>query len=143
MTYNLGFFFGPGLPRSLGGALGSITGGALFLPATAPPPLFLLPSTFGGGASEFGSGVSALVPGTGVAFDSDDFSAGDGTGCTTDGVGAGWSLVMVDADGLRGVVCGNRDSTSGVRWSVTIRVLREAFGVALADADMVDGVVSV
>lgn len=52
-------------------------------------------------------------------------------------------MVMVDADGLRGVVCGNRDSTSGVRWSVTIRVLREAFGVALADADMVDGVVSV
>jgi len=64
-------------------------GGALFLPATAAPPLFLLPSTFGGGASEFGSGVSALVPGTGVAFDSDDLSAGDGAGWTTEGVGAG------------------------------------------------------
>jgi len=46
-------------------------------------------------------------------------------------------MEAVDADGLRGVVCGNRASASGVRWRVTILVLREAFGVALAEADMV------
>jgi len=140
MTYNLGFFLGPGLPLSLGGALGSMIGGALLRPATAAPPLFFLPSTLGGGTREFGSGVSALAAGTGVALDSDDLSAGEGAGCTTEGVGADCPWEEVDADGFRGDVCGNRSSASGVRWRVTILVLREAFGVTLADADMAGGV---
>ena len=37
-TYSLGFFLGPGLPRSRKGAFGSIAGGARFRPVTVPPP---------------------------------------------------------------------------------------------------------
>lgn len=133
-TYSLGFFFGPGLPLSLGGALGSITGAARFRPATAPPPLLRLPSILGGGASELGSGVSAPVAGTGVELDSSDLDADDGSGCVM--VGASRVLAFgVDAEVFRDEVLEagtNRASTSGARLRVTILVFREPFGVDLA-----------
>lgn len=78
-THSLGFFLGPGRPRSRGGALGSIDGGARLRPVAVAPPLFLLPSALGG-ASEFGSAAS-VPAGTGVAFESEDLSASSGS-CT-------------------------------------------------------------
>lgn len=73
-THNLGFFFGPGLPLSLGGALGSILGGARFLPDMVPPPLFLLASVLGG-ANELASCSPSSLVGTGVELESDVLSA--------------------------------------------------------------------
>lgn len=112
-------------------------GGALLRPATAPPPLFLLPSTFGGGASEFGSGVSAVVVAAGVEVDSDDLSAVDSSGGATEGVGSGF--MATSAGFCAGAVCGNCASASGERLRVTILVFRDVFGVALAEGDMVGG----
>ena len=139
-TYSLGFFFGPGLPRSLGGALGSIIGAALLRPAAAPP-LFRLPSTFGGGASELGSGVSAPVAGTGVAaLESSGFEAGEGSGCVIVGAGSRVLAPGVDEDASR-----DEDPEPDVnfarcldaRWTVTISVFpREPFGVDLAGVAM-------
>jgi len=134
-TYSLGFFFGPGLPLSLGGALGSITGAALFRPATAPPPLLRLPSIFGGGARELGSGVSAPVAGTGVELDSSDFDAGDGSGCVMVGAESCILGFGVEADVFRDEVLEPdtiRASASGATLRVTILVFREPLGVALA-----------
>lgn len=126
-THSLGFFLGPGLPLSLGGAFGSITGAALLRPAVAPPPLFRLPSILGGGASEFGSGVSAPVAGTGVEVDSSDFEAGEGSGCVMVGVGS----TFVD-DGFRDAGPETiRARASGATVSVTILVFREPLGVDL------------
>lgn len=112
-THNLGFFFGPGLPRSLGGTLGSMEGGARFRPETPPaPPLFLLPSTLGG-ASVLPSPSSLPAAGTGVALDSDVLSArlggidGDASGLSDDTVGF-----------AAGLACGKRASKSGERRSV-------------------------
>jgi len=134
-TYSLGFFFGPGLPLSLGGALGSITGAARFRPATAPPPLLRRPSIFGGGASELGSGVSAPVAGTGVEFDSSDFDADDGSGCVMIGAESRVLRVGVDVDVFLDEVLEPetiRASASGATLRVTILVFREPLGVALA-----------
>jgi len=133
-TYSLGFFFGPGLPLSLGGALGSITGAARFRPATAPPPLLRLPSILGGGASELGSGVSAPVAGTGVELDSSDFNA-DGSGCVMVGAESRVLRFGVDADVFRDEALEPdtiRASASGATLRVTILVFREPLGVALA-----------
>lgn len=134
-TYSLGFFFGPGLPLSLGGALGSITGAARFRPATAPPPLLRLPSILGGGASELGSGVSAPVAGTGVEFDSSDFDADDGSGCVMVGAESRVLMSGVEADVFRDEVLEPdtiRARASGATLRVTILVFREPLGVALA-----------
>ena len=97
-TDNLGFFFGPGRPRSLMGPFGSIEGGARLRPVTALPPRLRL-STLGG-ASELPSVVSA-VGGTGVALDSDDLSltsggGADGEGSTVLGITAGLVETMSD-----------------------------------------------
>ena len=97
MTYNLGFFFGPGRPRSLIGPVGSIVGGARFRPGAATPPLRRL-SAFGG-ASELLSVPSPATSGTGVAFDSDDFSAisgggSEGEGSTRGGVAIGFGVAL-------------------------------------------------
>lgn len=106
-TDNLGFFLGPGRPRSLGGALGSIAGGALLRPVALAPPLFRLPSTLGGGANELGSCSSLAVDGRGVEFDSDVLSAlsggwteGEGSGLTAAGTSAG-NLLRASADRCR------------------------------------------
>ena len=134
-TYSLGFFFGPGLPLSLGGALGSITGAARFRPATAPPPLLRRPSILGGGARELGSGVSAPVAGTGVEFDSSDFDADDGSGCVMVGAESRVLRVGVEVDVFRDEVLESdtiRASASGATLRVTILVFREPLGVALA-----------
>jgi hypothetical protein len=134
-TYSLGFFFGPGLPLSLGGALGSITGAALFRPAIAPPPLLRLPSILGGGASELGSGVSAPVAGTGVELDSSDLDADDGSGCVMVGAGSRVLRFGIEADVFRDEVLEPdtiRARASGATLRVTILVLREPLGVALA-----------
>lgn len=137
-THNLGFFLGPGLPLSLGGALGSMTGGALLRPAAEAPPLLRLPSILGGGASELGSGVSAPVAGTGVEFDSSDFSPGEGTGGAMEGV-CSWLLVVgVDEEGLREAALGEtmRASASGATVRVTMRVFRDALEVDFAGVAM-------
>jgi hypothetical protein len=86
-TYNLGFFLGPGLLRSLGRANGSIEGGARLRPAMAPP-FFFFPSP-SGGANELFSLASVPVAGTGVALESLASSSvtcidGDGSGLTDD-----------------------------------------------------------
>lgn len=121
-TYNLGFFFGPGLPLSRGGAFGSIAGGARFRPVIVPPPLLRLASAFGG-ASEFGSCSSLPFDGIGVELDSDVLSAlsggctdGDGSGLTTDG-------------NLRLTSDGNWSSRSGDRRSTTILLCFDVFDV--------------
>jgi len=112
-------------------------GGALLRPATAPPPLFLLPSTFGGGASELGSGVSAVVVGTGVEVSSDDLSIAESSGGAMDGVGSSFGVGNDAADGLG--AWGNCTSTWDGKLRVTILVLRDDFGVALAEDDMLGG----
>lgn len=76
-TYSLGFFLGPGLPRSLGGALGSIEGGARFRPVEVPPLDFFFASALGG-ANELPSVSSLAFEGIGVELDSDDLSAVSG-----------------------------------------------------------------
>lgn len=139
-THSLGFFLGPGLPFSLGGAFGSITGGALFRPATAPPPLLRLPSILGGGASELGSGVSAPVAGTGVEVDSSDLSPGEGAGGAIEGVCSGMLVVVVgvDDEGLRDAASDTiRERASGATLRVTMRVFREALGVDFAGVAIV------
>jgi hypothetical protein len=135
-TYSLGFFFGPGLPRSLGGALGSIMGAALLRPVAAPPPLFRLPSTLGGGARELGSGVSAPVAGAGVVLESSDFEGGEGSGCAIVGAGSTTLALGVDEDAFRDEAPepdSSLLSASGATLSETIKVFpREPFGVDLA-----------
>lgn len=141
-TYSLGFFLGPGLPLSLGGALGSITGAARLRPATAPPPLLRLPSILGGGASELGSGVSAPVAGTGVELESSDFDADEGSGCVIVGADSGALMFGVDDDVLRDEALEFdriRASASGATLRVTILVFREPFGVDLAGVAMAGG----
>lgn len=135
---SLGFFFGPGLPFSLGGAFGSITGGALLRPATAPPPLLRLPSILGGGAREFVSGVSAPVAGIGVETDSSDLSPGEGTGGAMEGVTSVVGSVGVEEDSFRdeGLET-SLASASGATLRVTILVFRDPLGVAMADDDLV------
>lgn len=76
-TYSLGFFLGPGLARSRGGASGSMAGGARFRPVTVPPGFLFLLSDFGG-ANEFASVSSLAIEGSGVELDSDDFSVASG-----------------------------------------------------------------
>jgi hypothetical protein len=134
-TYSLGFFFGPGLPLSLGGALGSITGAARFRPAIAPPPLLRLPSILGGGASELGSGVSAPVAGTGVELESSDLAVDEGSGCVIVGAGSRVLTFGVDDDVFLDEVLELdtiRARASGATLRVTILVFREPFGVDLA-----------
>ena len=130
-TYSLGFFFGPGRPRSRGGALGSIDGGARFRPVPDAPPLFRLPSALGG-ASVLGS--TASVPlGTGVAFESDDFSA------VSDGCADGDGSFLMDgiAEALGGLSDGHFVSwLDGIR-SDTIRLFLPGFGIDLVVVDMV------
>lgn len=121
-TYSLGFFLGPGLPRSRGGALGSMEGGARFRPVTVPPPLFRLPSTLGGGTSELGSCSSLPFGGMGVEFDSDDLSALSGGWTEGDG-----SVLM---EGLTSA--GNWDSLSGERRSTIILLFLLDFEPPLA-----------
>lgn len=107
-TYSLGFFLGPGLALSLGGAFGSIAGGARFRPVTVPPPLLRLLSAFGG-ANELASVSSLAFDGKGVELDSDDFSARSGG--WTDGDGS-----TLTGDGDAGLVSdGNCASRSGER----------------------------
>jgi hypothetical protein len=141
-THNLGFFFGPGLPRSRGVPSGSIVGGALLRPLTAPaaPPRLRLPSTFGGGASEFGSGVSAVVVAAGVEFDSEDFSADEDSGGTIAGIESGFEIDAVTVEGFRvSAACEKRASALGESVRVTILVFRDAdFGVALVVVDMIN-----
>lgn len=116
-----------------------MTGGALLRPAAEAPPLLRLPSILGGGASELGSGVSAPVAGTGVEFDSSDFSPGEGTGGAMEGV-CSWLLVVgVDEEGLREAAFGEtmRASASGATVRVTMRVFRDALKVDFAGVAMV------
>jgi hypothetical protein len=113
-------------------------------PLTAPaaPPRFRLPSTFGGGAREFGSGVSAVVVAAGVEFDSEDFSADEGSGGTTACVGSGFGMDAGVVEGFRvGAACGKRASALGESVRVTIRVFRDVdFDIALVVVDMVGDV---
>lgn len=76
-TYSLGFFLGPGRPRSLGGAFGSIEGGARLRPDGFAPRFLLLSAGGGGGANELGPLAAADA---GVELESDDFSISGG--CT-------------------------------------------------------------
>jgi hypothetical protein len=138
-THSLGFFFGPGLPRSLGGALGSIIGAALLRPDAVPPPLFRLPSTFGGGARELGSGVSAPVAGTGVELESSDLDGGEGSGCAIVGAGSTFLALGVD-DAFRDEAPVILSRSSEGMWRVTILVFREPFGVDLAGVAMASAV---
>lgn len=88
-TYSLGFFLGPGRPRSLGGALGSMDGGARLRPVPDAPPLLRFASALPGGAKVSASATS--VPfGTGVAFESDDLSA------CSDGCADGEGSFLID-----------------------------------------------
>lgn len=128
-THSLGFFLGPGLPRSRMGALGSMDGGALLRPVTAAPPLFFRPSILGG-ASELGSAASLVVGGIGVALESEALST---TSCCTDGDGSACGF----ADGL---AAGYRARLSGDRRSVTILLFFAGLGVDLVVVDdMVGG----
>jgi hypothetical protein len=137
-THSLAFFFGPGLPRSLGGASGSIVGAALFRPVGAAPPLFRLPSTLPGGASEFGSGVPAVTAGTGTEVSSDDLSAGEASGWVGNAVASGLGIgADEEAVGFVEGVCGKRASAVGDRVRVTILVFRAALDAGLAVVDMV------
>jgi hypothetical protein len=139
-TYSLGFFFGPGRPRSLMGPFGSMDGGARFLPLTWPPPRFRLSPALGG-ASELLSVTSVVVGGMGVELDSDDFSAG--SGACMEGVGSALGGVVDDLGVLSDGYC---ESWSGDRRRTTTRLFLPAvvLGVALAVlgvvADMVDDV---
>lgn len=135
-AYSRGFFFGPGRPRSRGGALGSMDGGARLRPATAAPPLFRLPSTLGG-ARELASAESPWV-GTGVAFDSDDFSFvsggwSDGEGSFLMGAATAGGAVGVESDGH------SRSSLPGI-FSVTVKLFLPVFVADMVRAiDAVDG----
>jgi len=133
---SLGFFFGPGLPRSLGGALGSIIGAALLRPVAAPPPLLRLPSTLGGGASELGSGVSAPVAGTGVELESSDLEGGEGSGCEIVGAESTILALGVDDDVFRDEAPKILSRSLPGTAMVTIKVFREPFGVDLAGVAM-------
>jgi hypothetical protein len=74
LTYSLGFFLGPGLPRALG-PLSSV----LFVPALAPDPFFFRASP---------------VSGTGVALLSEASPLGEVAGiATTVGTGVGVEIV--------------------------------------------------
>jgi hypothetical protein len=112
-------------------------GAALLRPAAAPPPLFRLPSTLGGGASELGSGVSAPVAGTGVELESSsDLEGGEGSGCAIVGAGSTVLALGVDEDAFRDEAPepdSSLLSASGATLSETIKVFpREPFGVDLA-----------
>ena len=132
-TYSLGFFLGPGLALSLGGAFGSIDGGARFRPVTVPPGFLRLLSGFGG-ANELVSCSSLAVDGKGVELDSDDFSADSG-GCT-DGDGSTWT-----GDGEAGLTSdGNCASTSGDRRNTIILLFLPPFDVDLV-VELVDDIV--
>ena len=137
-TYNLGFFLGPGLPLSRGGAFGSMAGGARFRPVMVPPALFFFASAFGG-ASELGSVSSLAFVGIGVSLDSDDFSALSGG--WRDGEGSG--LTFVSEAGLTSD--GNWERASGERLRITIllffAVLDVDFEEVLVDDMVGDGVV--
>jgi hypothetical protein len=116
-------------------------GGARLRPDGAAPPLFLLPSTLGG-ARELPSAAS--VPGTGVAFDSDDLSALSG-GCID---GEASPLIVGAADtGSSDDCCGrNCDNVFLESLSVTIieparffsPVLEVGFVEAMTDDFRVD-----
>jgi hypothetical protein len=134
-TYSLGFFFGPGRPRSLIGPFGSIDGGARFLPLTAAPPL-LRRSTLGG-ARLLLSIPSMFIGGTGVPFDSLVFSTNSG-GCT-DGEGS----MRDGGDGLGEESDGHAARRSEEMRSVTTRLFFAPLAVDLAlvaDADMLGDV---
>lgn len=131
---NLGFFLGPGRPRSRGGAFGSMEGGARFRPLAVAPPLFFLPSTLGG-ASELLS-TTSLPCGTGVAFESDDLSATSGS-CTD---GDASFLMDGSADvSPAGELCDDDHCASrvGEMRSDTIRLFLPGFAADLSVADMV------
>lgn len=130
-THNLGFFFGPGLPLSLIGALGSMDGGALLRPVTAAPPLFFLPSTLGG-ASELGSAASVLVGGMGVALESDVLST------VSDGCADGDASALMACGLGGGVAAGYCARLSGDRRSVTILLFLAIFAVDLVVVAVVD-----
>ena len=127
-THNRGFFLGPGLPRSRGGASGSIAGGARFRPVMVPPPRFRLPSTFGGGASELGSLSSLAFDGMGVELDSDVLSALSGG--WTDGDGSALMCRLTSA--------GNWASTSGGKRIVIILLFFADLDVVLLEGVAVD-----
>lgn len=133
VTYSLGFFLGPGRPRSRGGAFGSIEGGARFRPVAVAPPLFFLPSDLGG-ASELGS-TTSLACGTGVALESDDLSATSGN-CTD---GDGSFLMDGSAEVSRaGELCADDHCARrvGEMRSDTIRLFFPGFVADLRVADM-------
>jgi hypothetical protein len=116
--------------------LGSIIGAALLRPAAAPPPLFRLPSTLGGGASELGSGVSAPVAGTGVVLESSDLEGGEGSGCAIVGAGSTILALGVDEDAFRDEAPKILSRSLPRTGRVTIKVFREPFGVDLAGVAM-------
>ena len=114
--------------------MGSIIGAALLRPVAAPPPLFRLPSTLGGGARELGSGVSAPVAGTGV--ESSDFEGGEGSGCVIVGAGSTPLALGVDEDAFRDEAPQILSRSLPGTGMVTIKVFREPFGVDLAGVAM-------
>lgn len=144
-SYNLAFFFGPGLPLTLGGASGPSAAAVLL------PPFFLTVSV-GGGINE-GPGVPI---GAGVLeLDSDGLSpfelvaTGGAAGVAV--VGEGFFLTGV-ASSLAGIGAGdgvggeNRCKALGDSFRVTISCLRGVFavvdfrlgvGMAFADEDIV------
>ena len=116
--------------------MGSIIGAALLRPVAAPPPLFRLPSTLGGGASELGSGVSAPVAGAGVVLESSDFDGGEGSGCAMVGAGSTTLALGVDEDAFRDEAPQILSRSLPGTGMVTIKVFREPFGVDLAGVAM-------
>lgn len=133
-THNLGFFFGPGLALSLGGASGSMAGGARFLPDALPAGRFFLFSA-PGGASELPSVSSLALGGIGVELASDDLSAGSG-GCT-DGEGS----ALMDAEREMEGVAGKRESLSAVMCNTMILLFFAPLAVALMVVVVVDDMV--
>ena len=129
-AYSLGFFFGPGRPRSFGGASGSIAGGARLRPVPAEPPFFFLPSPCSG-ALELVSTLSISTGGTDAPFESDDLSVESGGGADGDG-----SVLMGLVEGDLVVVefDGNCERASAVRWRIIIRLF---FPPLLADLEFV------
>ena len=115
-TYNLAFFFGPGLPLGLGSPSGPNAGPALLF-----TPFFLTPSV-GGGIDE-GTGVPVPVPvAAGVlAFESEAWSP-----LELDATGGRFEIVDEDSfDGdssLTSVTGSNFCRALGGRWIVWIKL---------------------
>lgn len=129
-----GFFLGPGRPRSLGGALGSMDGGARLRPVPGAPLLRFASALLGG--ARVSASATSVPFGTGVAFESDDLSA------CSDGCADGEGSFLIDgtaearASG-EAVSDGQLESWLDGMRSDTIRLFLPALGVDLVVMDMV------